>query len=325
MKSGFLIDYLTFTVKGLTVFEVKKLLNLHEYPWEESTSKWFYKDGEYFSNIKILYNPKNDRDFGNITVEMTGQGCRNYEHFGRNDWDFLFLKHKQNEINISRVDIAFDDKDRLIDITKLAHLTTKEKNGKLFYLSSEFKSHQVQRSIPASNGTTIYWGSKKSECFYRVYDKAKQMGDLKSHWIRFELQLRKDTAEYFLKTAYSDDYAGDWKRLYMEFLRKKIRFVYRKKGVNDMSLSRLPTAPFWNDFLKNADKAKPFDRLPKVYGYDNLRDYVVNQTGQALLTLAEIDGASSIFHDVKKNRQGKDLAPKYQALVSEMKASRLSR
>ncbi len=177
--------------------DVKVLLGLDEVPWEESKGKWFYQYGEYFMSIKILSDPKNEQDEGNVTVEMTGKGCRAFESFGHGDFDFLFNLAKDKEINVTRLDIAFDERENKINIYELGRLTMEsDEVDKPLHFVSEFHDHSfIQPRRKLSKGATIYWGSKRSEVFYRIYDKAKERGDLESHWIRYECQMRKDIAQ----------------------------------------------------------------------------------------------------------------------------------
>ena len=45
---------------------------------------------------------------------------------------------------------------------------------------------------------TVYFGSAKSEVRFRIYDKAQERGGLGYHWVRFEMQLRRERAFNFL-------------------------------------------------------------------------------------------------------------------------------
>lgn len=56
-------------------------------------------------------------------------------------------------------------------------------------------------------GQTIYFGSKDSDKFIRVYDKGTEMGMLNEAWLRVELQTRKEQAQALI----SDGIKGDMK------------------------------------------------------------------------------------------------------------------
>lgn len=54
-------------------------------------------------------------------------------------------------------------------------------------------------------GQTVDFGSKKSDRFVRIYDKATQMGLLKEAWLRVELQTRNENATALTSDAIKKD------------------------------------------------------------------------------------------------------------------------
>ncbi len=322
-KSGFLIDYFTFSTRDFTAEDIKVILGLDGFPWELANGKWFFEDGEYFMHIKLLYNGKGDNMANVVTCEMTGQGCRVFESIGLGDWDFLFSLVASGSITVTRLDPAFDDKDGLIDFQRLIQDTMSKDGDNFDRLVSEYKTALVEYSMPASRGSSIYWGSKRSNSFFRVYDKAKEQHLVDEHWIRFECQLRKEEAHLFLKTAQLH-YDGDWSRLFFEYLCKKVRFVEKPPNSLDTNIRRYPTAIYWETFLHGVSKAKPFERTKLEYTQEHLRKYVTQQAGQSILCLAEIDGYDNVMAKIAQERQGKKPNPKYKNLIEEHKLALLS-
>lgn len=87
---------------------------------------------------------------------------------------------------ISRLDLAIDLYETPCNILALPTLA-RVKNDP----GSALKWSLVQSS---DGGATVYIGSRKSDKFMRIYDKAVQMGLPDSPWTRFELELKRDTA-----------------------------------------------------------------------------------------------------------------------------------
>ena len=61
-------------------------------------------------------------------LEMSGQGCRAFESFGTGNYEALFQEVLDNpsEMNLTRLDVAFDDHGGLLDIGQAAEDTITE-------------------------------------------------------------------------------------------------------------------------------------------------------------------------------------------------------
>ena len=93
LENIFLIDWLTFTVKGSSVDQLKSLIGLSD-GYLEGSSKWEemggcngYPKSEMYNGIRIMYGASDEMG---ICVNMSGQGCRTFESFGSGDWMKLF-------------------------------------------------------------------------------------------------------------------------------------------------------------------------------------------------------------------------------------------
>jgi hypothetical protein len=88
---------------------------------------------------------------------------------------------------ITRLDLALDVLDRKIDITSIARDVN---DGK-----STGTARSWEHVVSQGGGETLYIGSRQSERFLRLYNKAAQTGNLDMQWSRLEVELKGDTAK----------------------------------------------------------------------------------------------------------------------------------
>lgn len=119
MKSNILIDWITFSSKMHDVRGMIEFLGLAGVEWKKCSGRYYYGEGWRFGHITI-YSEGLSADMG-ICVEMSGQGCRDFESFGTGDWESIFrlYVYRPSLVNISRLDVAYDDFDRLLDLDLL--------------------------------------------------------------------------------------------------------------------------------------------------------------------------------------------------------------
>ncbi len=119
-NANLIIDYLTFSSKIDSVKSIIDFLGFSEIPFVELNGRYFYNKRLSYEGINIYYEGK-DENMG-ICVELSGKGCRNFERLGTGDYNELFSYIVENdELNISRIDIAYDDYDGLLDFDTIEH------------------------------------------------------------------------------------------------------------------------------------------------------------------------------------------------------------
>ena len=133
MKCAVSIDWLTFTVKGMSWNDVvETFLGLNTNLFTDlSITMNGYQHVMAFSNIYVCYQPRENQYFKNmgVCVSMSGSGCRTFENFssfaGTDDKEpdnsraFITLFSKINDspdVKISRLDVACDDKEGYLDM-----------------------------------------------------------------------------------------------------------------------------------------------------------------------------------------------------------------
>ena len=113
-----LYDWLSFTMKVADPYTIVDLLGLFNVPWELTKGARGYKDRLYFNCISIHFNGRDDMG---VWCEMSGQGCRAFESLTTlpGKWDDLFQSINDLHLNITRLDVAYDDHIGLLDIDQI--------------------------------------------------------------------------------------------------------------------------------------------------------------------------------------------------------------
>ena len=320
------MDYFSFTSRSLSLFNIKCLLGLEYVSWEVGNGAHGFKESVYFHGIKVFFNKsaaaslRSDFNPDEITVkdedyliwlDMSGSGCRAFETFGNGDFDGLFqFCLSQDDLNVTRLDIAFDDHTGLLDIYELKDYTdsqffvSKMRYGEVTYAWDRLKRRDYK-------AFTLYFGSKKSDVIIRIYDKAKERNKDELHWIRVETQFRHDNAAGFLRALIGHDVGVIYRGVLAEYL----RFVV---PCPDSNMRRWSTLPSWEALLDGVQAINIFEKKGIEYNMERLEHFTVEMAGAATYTLIRAVGVQR-FLDLLKNRvSGVDLNPQYKAILEEL-------
>ena len=306
MENCILIDWLTVTIHGKDLGSVFDLLGIDPMSFQPMAfGRWGYAHGFTFDHISVYYDGTEDMG---ICVDMSGQGCRSYESYGRNDWQsFLFsICSDRSTYRLTRLDIAFDDHSGILDLDQM-----RDDIDDLNFLSKS-RSYEVQYG---TEGTTFYFGSKKSNILLRIYDKAMERGFTDRHWVRVELQLRKDNAGRFVENYMATLSIGE---TFYGVLSNYLRFVVPN---SDSNKSRWVTAPYWQALIGDCRRIRLWSAPGTEYNVENLFSYVIGQAGNAIETYIEIFGQAG-FMSALDNRF-KRISPKYEKLKAQARAAGL--
>jgi phage replication initiation protein len=299
MQNRFLIDWFSFSTKKYTVTDVIKFLGLEDVQFQNIMGQHGYKDRIYYESISIHYN--GGPDMG-VWCELTGKGCRAYETYGNCDYDFLFKLALSGEINVTRLDIAYDDFQGIFDMEKIC-LDTQNQN----YIS-KWRAYEV---IYSNGGNSVLLGSRQSDALLRIYDKsAEQKLKDKIHWVRLELQLRDERALGFLKSLSTGLFNLGY--IYLAVINNYLRYVV---PTNDTNNRRWPNTDYWDCFIKDADKLSIFEKPGTEYSFDALYDYVIRQNGNAIHTFIKMVGHTNMVEYLKD--RGTRPNPKYEKLFRD--------
>lgn len=306
-----IFDWFSFTSKVDSPEDIKRILGLTHVPWIDRNGMHGYRKRYYFNSISIHY----DRDDCTVWCEMSGQGCRAYETYSTCcDWIGLFnlvtekvvdIILPNKDYNVTRLDVAYDDWEGLLKKITLQK-ALRDNN-----VVTRFRDYGNEHQSYTKKDFTLYLGSKKSEVYMRIYDKAaeREREDVE-HWIRFEIQLRNDRAFCFIQSLFYNNF--DIGTVYFGVLNNYVRFV---KPSSDSNKSRWQNASWWDKFTRSVSKISLWTKKPVSYNYHTVKNYVVNQVGNAIDCLIEIDGVDKFIEDIKKRKIQKN--PKYDKIVED--------
>ena len=296
-------DYVSFTSKIHSTDSIICFLGLCGVQFQNLRGFYGYKDRLYYDGIHIHYNGFDDMG---ICVEMSGQGCRNFETHGTGDYDSIFslvLEHYNEksdlrEMNLKRLDVAYDDFNGVLDLPFLVCETQMQN-----YVA-RFNDWEC---ICGNKGMSVNHGSKKSDVYIRIYDKKLERGreDIE-HWVRCEMQLRSNCALGFIKLK------GDIRKNYFDVLNNYLRYIVSVG--DDTNKRRSPTAPHWLNFIETFETVSIFDKPGVEYNLSHLGGYVFGQAGGAITTMIDIVGVDNFILQLRDFQKDKVLNPKYRQI-----------
>ena len=302
--------------------ELIDMFSLQDIPWETVHGSHGFMYRQYFNGISIHFN-ENRVDWSkyyNLTpeeqagflmnakdlvwLEMSGQGCRAFETYGNGNYDKLFelVRSDPDNVHITRLDIAFDDMTGVLNIDTICDETREE------HFTSRIKKYQ---SIYSNGGNAVYFGSKQSNIFIRIYDKASERGyDPKElHWIRLEIQLKDENAMRFVSFLETDNLQNLYKSLLTNYLSYKV-------PTNDSNKRRWPEAEWWTSFINCAIPISLWERPGVDYNLSSCERFIMKQAIGPLKTLITIFGKEGFYKAVQEAPNSKN--PKYKQLIASV-------
>lgn len=333
-KNRIVFDWFSFSSRADSFDTFKTLLGMEHCSWQELPGVRSYSCRYYFDGISIHYAGNNSVRFPGTDseqvvkgawLEMSGSGCRAFEHFGHGNWQVLFdyVRDHQEMISFSRFDIAYDDFIGLLDLDKIVDDTF---SGNFV---SRFRRSDVQCCIDrVSNDKayTVTHGSLKSDVFIRIYDKRLEQNcqDICSHWVRNELQLRHNSAlnaVLLLCDEFQDHGAARLKvrdsdcvdNIYFCIMNNYLRYI--EPSETDSNRWRAPMAAHWSKFADSITtlRVSVWSCPPSDFTPIKLDNYVVDMAGGAIFTWLSIFGVDKFLEVIRK--KGVNLNPKYQELL----------
>ena len=305
-ENRILIDWVSFTTRKHTVLDLVRLLGLENCPFETVSGSKGFRWRQYFNGISIHFNePDFQGSAGEfIWLEMSGQGCRAFETYGTGDYETLFrlVRSDPKNIHMTRMDIAFDDMTGVFDIDEVCEETRLE--------------HFVARtsrwqSIYSNGGNAAYFGSKQSNVFIRIYDKAAERGYDKEqvHWIRCELQLKDTNAHGFVAQLEHQSV----NILYLGVLKNYLSF---RVPTEDSNKRRWPVQEWWERFLGDVNAVSVWSKPGVEYNLSACERYVMTQPVGSIKTLMQIHSEEGFLEMIRNAPAPKN--PKYKRLISEV-------
>lgn len=334
LETCFLIDWLTFVAYGCTVADCKALLGMtsSEIPWEvEEKFRNGYPLQCYWNGVTISYgaddarfykDPTKARNDMGICVNLSGTGCRAFESYGHGDWFRLLSelftlrdhgwrekKGRRYSYNITRLDLAYDDHEGILDIARIES-DTRQRN----YVSKSKYSEIVWSDNQNEDiqGMTVQVGSDQSDIKIRIYDKAAERGFKDRHWIRCEMQLRDDRARLASSSLVEHMDIG---HTVSGVLRNYLTY---RVPADDQNKSRWPIADYWEQLLSSMEKIRLWESPGEEYNFRNTEHWLMKQYGQAIVVMDQIHDPDYLVESCKRLFPVNDLAPKYKKFLADL-------
>jgi len=295
-----LVDYLTFSSKSLQISDLKELLNLYEVEFVAGKGRNGWLNCEYSNGIRIFWGGRDD-----VGVEMSGSGCRFLETCNDNNFDWLnlfdFILERQDDVNVSRLDIACDDKDAIlsmesiIDCVKTRH-----------YIS------RARRCVwTGGDEEQVIFGAPSSDTRLRIYNKALERG-VKEHWIRVEFQFRDNSADSFIKHYCQHRDIG---YVYSGVLNNYLRYIDGNPADTNRNYDKLHVMEWWEDFVQGSHKLKMIASPGIEYNLQSLYDYIKVQVAPSLKAFVHASGGDitpllSMIREARLSKKQRELIKK---------------
>lgn len=200
-----MIDYLRIVTNKAANFDVTKWQRIYLNPIDEinSSPKEHGLMG-YNRHVETTYGAiywhETEYKMG-VMYQVTGKGMRMQYEDGTKDTELVFHWATKKNIKVPRLDYAWDvfDNPNATPNSVLEHVSMPEVNTwRRQYQIIESKNPRRGENYSAD---TLYFGSRKSDKFLRVYDKAKELKIDSEMWTRIELELKHERATKALFTG----------------------------------------------------------------------------------------------------------------------------
>lgn len=279
------VDWVSVTLKN--VHDVHDVIDLLGLPRDNfcdfPTGKYGYRSHARFGHIAIYYDGRPNMG---IHVEISGQGCREFEQYTKKDWSQFFALLLNFDVNFTRLDLAIDDFRGYFTIEQVIQ---KVKRGHVASRFREARRHDSWKIATGENtGMTIYFGDASSRLQVRFYDKYREriskgyeILEGITFWNRVECQLRQERATSAAVILAHEHYNTG--QLVMGILQNYIRFLVPGEDTNK---SRWKTCKWWEEFLHCVEKLKLTQVAPDAT-IERSRSWVERQVSPTLAMLYE--------------------------------------
>lgn len=188
--------------------------------------------------------------------------------------------------HFTRLDISYDDRKGLVNIYDVEKALENGDVVTYWRKWNNVKSSEIGNRA-GFEGETVYIGSKQSDAFLRVYNKALEQ-KVNLHWTRFELQLRDD-----LSTSTADKLLTAWAQNLRRFSETALGllrgFIEFKDLKSDSNPTRRCLLEWWSKFISFVDKVR-IVRIKAERTIEKTKNWLRNQVAPSLGLIHEIDG-----------------------------------
>jgi hypothetical protein len=186
------------------------------------------------------------------------------------------------EAKVTRLDIAYDDRPQdgqtgLLDLEAIIEAVKADE-----YVSRA-RMVRLMQTLKGGRGTTLYFGSRKSDSLVRVYDKAAEQQIDDEHWIRVELELHRERAHALFLLLCGEDRVEDF-----DLGAVLLAVLDFKTPNDDTNKSRWPTTPWWSEFVQSASRIRLGGKRVVEESVERSRRWIEHQVAPTLAFLMSV-------------------------------------
>lgn len=251
--------------------------------WYEETRRYGYVGCYVYGAIRVYYAKK--KDPRGIMIEMSGDGCRNYDavldSLGET-WKHFFIRCMSLEdFRFKRIDCALDDKVELVSIPVLIKKYEKgqyQTNFKKIKVISQGKG--MGGNGAEHDGSTLHFGSRTGTInialYQKDYEQANKLGipreevKIKN---RYEIRLMNEKAETFIQ-QYLDSW--DMAPLIKSIISDYITFYEYDKHNQCLGIDKN-----WQNLMRSIEKVN-FISDPKEVSLEKTLTWLQAQVSKSL-------------------------------------------
>lgn len=261
------------------VFDLLGLSKL-EFEFHDWGMNTYHKHAR-FSNIVVQ-----QKDEFRYQLNLSGQGCREFEDYSTLDWYQLFAILKDLcDGKATRIDLAIDDFKGYYNVGMVRRAV----KNKLFRTRMRMADDRVRYNLAdvSTIMDSFYIGSMDSRLSINFYDKklereSKDLEVTEKFWTRTELRCKKDYADQVIDMILLHENIGT---LAMGILKKHITFIRKSNATNK---SRVPAIKWWDDFLKNVESVQLSVKAPDKT-LEKTKNWLGKSVAPSLATVKESD------------------------------------
>lgn len=296
-KMEVIIDYLRIRIPLHDLNIVfNEILKINSKAFVSDEVKRYGYVGRYSIDLIQVYQSVPNDNRG-VLIEMSGQGCRQFEaflHQQKRGWlDFLKDCYAFNA-NTTRIDIAVNDYKEALPLKRLLHkMERKEYKSKFKTCSYHWgtQKNEITDKLQAA-GLSLYFGSMQSEfymCFYQKNYEIAKKKHLKVQEIpvknRYELRFSSDKADQAVKQLIDVENPVNICDLVFGYMSEYVTFL---RPTKNKPRKKWEIYPAWSLFLGDVSILK-FVTDPKELSFERTKTWLQNQVMLTLKAFKIID------------------------------------
>lgn len=282
-----IIDWFAFTIRKTDPYEIVDMMGFKRGLFTElDRGGMGYKKRLQYGHLTVFFDgPENM----GVHVEMSGQGCREFET-SNHSWIDLIALIELEKGRLTRLDLAVDTVDGSLSIGRINYALRTGRVRTKFTKTRTTESADISPEGLRNKSRTRYFGSGTSRVMFRIYDKAAQLG-IDADWQRFELQLRDDRAQIAALEILRRENLGF---IAAGIINQYLAFINN----DDSNRSRCTLADWWFNWLHHTEKLK-LTTSKAIKTITQVKDFIKKQYAPTLAMIKK-SGPYHLFQEFIK-------------------------